>query len=325
VVGFLMPRVRGMNPIIDYYHPKTRRQKYPLFSYRYLIRTARNLAGCVSALHARGYVVGDLNESNILVGDTAMVTLVDTDSFQVPDLRNNMFYRCRVGKPEFTPPEMQNVGFALVDRKPEHDLFALAVLLFQLLMEGTHPFAGRHVGLGEPPSLEERIAAGQFPHLPSSGSVCRSMPAAPRFDFLPPGVRLLFTRCFVEGRALASMRPDARQWQLALDEAELSLLKCPVNEQHRYGNHLSACPWCQRKKLLGGLDPFPSRESLKHLRPLARRRGLRSTGNAGRFNQRIALGYVTVWRDRETWPTWVWTGAVILDVLLFIYIYLTSS
>ena len=85
VVGFLMPRVTGMHSILDFYNPKTRRQKCPFFSYLYLHRTARNLAAAVGALHARGYCVGDVNESNILVSDTALVTLVDTDSFQVRD------------------------------------------------------------------------------------------------------------------------------------------------------------------------------------------------------------------------------------------------
>ena len=42
---------------------------------------------CDSGSHVRGYVVGDVNESNILVTPTALVTLgMDTDSFQVPDL-----------------------------------------------------------------------------------------------------------------------------------------------------------------------------------------------------------------------------------------------
>src|SRR5712691_4689158 len=89
--------------------------------------------------------------------DTALVTLVDTDSFQVCEPHNGVVYRCPVGKPEFTPPELQGCPFAQVDRAPEHDLFGLAVLLFQLLMEGTHPFAGVYQGHGDPPPYETRI------------------------------------------------------------------------------------------------------------------------------------------------------------------------
>src|SRR5689334_14859618 len=70
VIGFLMPRVRGLHPLVEFYNPKLRRQNCPFFDYRYLHRTARNLAAAVGAVHARGHVVGDLNESNVLASDT---------------------------------------------------------------------------------------------------------------------------------------------------------------------------------------------------------------------------------------------------------------
>jgi DNA-binding helix-hairpin-helix protein with protein kinase domain len=148
VVGFVMPRVTGVQSIIDFYNPMTRRQRCPLFNYAYLHRTAHNLAATVRAIHARGYVIGDVNESNILVTDRALVTLVDTDSFQVRDFHTGVVYRCPVGREEFTPPELQGQSFEQIDRAPEHDLFGLSVLLFQLLLEGTHPFAGVFRGTG---------------------------------------------------------------------------------------------------------------------------------------------------------------------------------
>ena len=263
VLGFLMPLVQGMNPIIDFYHPKTRRREHPLFNFLYLLRTARNLAGCVAALHARGYVIGDLNESNILVSDTALVTWVDTDSFQVHDSANGKTYRCRVGKPEFTPPELQSVTFSEQDRLPQHDCFGLAVLLFQLLMEGTHPFAGRHFGPGEPPSLEQRIGAGHFPYARASGPTQLPMRAAPPFESLHPALRQLFVRCFIDGHAQPGTRPDAATWQNTLEAAEGDLAVCSENEQHRYSSHLASCPWCERQKFLRGLDPFPSRQAVQ--------------------------------------------------------------
>lgn len=164
IIGFLMPRVFRAEPIHIFYNPRNRREQKPLFNYRYLHRTARNLVAAVNALHKSGYAIGDINESNILVTDTALVTLVDTDSFQVCDPYTLEVYRCPVGKLEFTPPELQGQSFRDVDRLPEHDLFGVAVLIFQILMEGTHPFAGVYQGRGEPPSLEARIKAGHFPY-----------------------------------------------------------------------------------------------------------------------------------------------------------------
>lgn len=270
VVGFLMTRVKEMHSLLDFYNPKTRRQKCPFFNYLYLHRTARNLAAAVGALHARGYCIGDVNESNILVSNTALITLVDTDSFQVKNERNGKIYRCSVGKPEFTPPELQGLSFAGLDRKPEHDLFGLAVLLFQLLMEGTHPFAGIYQGGGEPPPYETRIAAGHFiysrrrvPYLPT--------PIAPKFEMLHPTLQQLFVRCFEEGHKNPQMRPNAQTWQSAISEAEQDLIACQANHHHRYGKHLSSCPWCDRTIKLGGRDPFPSLQTVrqgKHLQPL---------------------------------------------------------
>ncbi|MBV9387331.1 MAG: tetratricopeptide repeat protein [Chroococcidiopsidaceae cyanobacterium CP_BM_ER_R8_30] len=271
IVGFLMPYVKGMHSVLEFYNPKTRRQKCPFFSYRYLHRTARNLAAAVGALHARGYCIGDMNESNILVSDTALVTLVDTDSFQVRELSSGEVYRCPVGKPEFTPPELQGKNFGQLDRIPQHDLFGLAVLIFQLLMEGTHPFSGIFRGTGDPPPYETRIRAGHFVYNRGRSVPYRSSPTAPPFEILHPTLQQLFVRCFEEGHEQPQMRPSAETWQSALKEAENSLVVCNTNGHHRYGNHLKTCPWCERALALGGRDPFPSTSTVKkkqHLQPI---------------------------------------------------------
>ena len=271
VVGFLMPYVPRMRPLLEYYNPLTRRQQCPLFNYRYLHRTAHNLAAAMRALHARGYVIGDVNESNILVTDTALVTLVDTDSFQVRQSQNGIVYRCPVGKPEFTPPELQGRLFAHLDRAPEHDLFGLAVLIFQLLMEGTHPFAGVFLGHGDPPPYEARIAAGYFSYSRKRHGPYRPMPSAPSSAILHPTLQELFVRCFEDGHRQPCARPDAQTWQRALQEAENALVSCSVNDQHLYSNHLGSCPWCARTVRLKGRDPFPSRPAVQ------RRQHLQST------------------------------------------------
>jgi len=285
-VGFLMPRVKGMHSILDFYNPKTRRQKCPFFNYHYLHRTARNLAAAMGALHARGYCVGDVNESNILVSDTALVTLVDTDSFQVADPDSGVVYRCPVGKPEFTPPELQSQNFGQLDRLPEHDLFGLAVLIFQLLMEGTHPFSGIFRGIGDPPPYEARIKAGHFAYSRGRSVPYRLAPTAPPFEILHPSLQQLFVRCFEEGHDKPQMRPNAQTWQSALIEAENNLITCSANSHHLYGNHMTNCPWCERTRALGGRDPFPSRdvvERKQHLQPIPSKRRTPSVARAARL------------------------------------------
>ncbi|MBD2448980.1 tetratricopeptide repeat protein [Nostoc sp. FACHB-152] len=270
IVGFIMPRIRGMRPIIDFYNPRTRRQHCPLFSYQYLVRTARNLAAAFAALHNSGYCVGDVNESNILVSDTALVSLVDTDSFQVPDVNHNIVYRCPVGKPEFTPPELQNKVFAQHDREVTHDLFGLAVLIFQLLMEGTHPFSGIFQGTAEPPPYEARIAAGHFTYSQHRQVPYVPTPIAPAWEMLHPSLQDLFVQCFEAGHSNPYLRPSAQTWLSTLAEVEDALITCTANPQHLYSNHLHSCPWCERSRRLGGRDPFPSQRAIEkkeHLQP----------------------------------------------------------
>src|SRR5258708_13168965 len=101
--------------------------------------TGGNISSAVEAIQAKGYVVGDLNESNLMVAETALVTIVDCDSMQVPQPGGTGFFRCPVGKPEYTPPELQGRDFSTIDRNTNHDNFGLTALIFPLLIEPIHP------------------------------------------------------------------------------------------------------------------------------------------------------------------------------------------
>jgi len=255
--GLLVPRVDDTRKLFEVYNPATRRERATVFHYGHLHRIGRNLAAAVQALHEGGYVVGDLNESNLLISPRAGVTVVDTDSFQVRDTAG-VVYRCVVGRPEYTPPELQRRTFAEVDRTPEHDRFGLGVLLFHLLMEGTHPFAGSVRTTRDPPPLEARIRAGAFPYA-RRNPVAHPPRTAPPFELLHPGVRELFVRCFEDGHTDPSVRPSAGEWRDGLEVAERALVTCDSNLQHCFGEHLGTCPWCERAAALEGRDPFPSR------------------------------------------------------------------
>jgi DNA-binding helix-hairpin-helix protein with protein kinase domain len=257
IVGYVMPYVAEAHPAVEFFNPRSRLRLCPLFHHGYLLRTARNLAEAVRALHERGYVVGDLNESNVLVTSQAFVTLVDADSMQVPRQPGPGCYRCPVGKPEYTPPELQRLRFRDFDRGPEHDAFALSVLIFQLLMQGVHPFAGRPLEHRDATDLATRIMAGQWPYARSRPVPFRPSPHAPPFESLPPAVQDLMRRCFEDGHARSMRRPSAAEWFTALSEAEQHLAACPVNPQHVFSRHFQDCPWCRLTGRLGR-DPFPA-------------------------------------------------------------------
>lgn len=253
-IGYLMPLVSNGRRIVEFYNPKLRKEICPQFHFGYLLQAARNLAAVMHALHERGYVIGDVNESNLLVDNQAMVAVVDTDSFQLSTATAT--FRCRVGKPEYTPPELQREVFADVDRAPEHDRFGLAVMIFQLLMQGIHPFMGVFTGRGEQTSIPQRISEGHYPYAVSRSVPYKPVPIAVPIQTLPLRVRELLLRCFDEGHTHPARRPRADEWVGVLDESSRDLTVCSASRLHLYPGQLSECPWCVQ--LRSGVDLFPT-------------------------------------------------------------------
>jgi hypothetical protein len=255
--GFAMPFARGMKSIFSAYHPGARTKAFPFFDHRFPYYAGANLATAMQAIHVSGYTFGDVNANNVLVNAKALVTAIDTDSFQVPDGRGS-YHRCLVGVPDFTPPEMHGVEFKAMDRSPEQDAFGLACLLFLLLMEGNHPYDGIYRGSGEAPTLAERIPLGYFPHAGLPGCPVVARPLAPAFSILEPGLRQLFLQCFVDGHHSPSRRPTAEQWKVALRNAQAALVPCPDQPRHVFSSHLRGCPWCEFDARVHGRAPKKS-------------------------------------------------------------------
>ncbi|HEX7975331.1 MAG TPA: hypothetical protein VF498_13055, partial [Anaerolineales bacterium] len=244
LAGYLMPYIQVGVPILDVFNPRRRQEMLPSFNRYYLHRVARNLAAAVGALHQHRYTVGDLNESNILVTPAALVTLIDTDSFQVRERRDGhiVVHPCPVAKLEYTPPELQGKSLDKVFRLPEHDAFGLGVLIFQLLMEGNHPFRAQWLGKGEPPPIEARIASGAFPYTAAAAAQVLPPKNAPGLNLLHPGIAELVRRCFIDGHSQPRQRPSPAMWERAIAEAEKCMLECHAG--HIYSSHLSSCPYC---------------------------------------------------------------------------------
>ena len=196
------------------------------------IYIALNLCAAINSIHSAGQVCGDLNPHNICVDpDTTRITLVDTDSFHIKDLNNGNIYRCECGMSEYLPVEVQNKiknGYYLSNAPlptftVDTDNFALAIIIFALLMNGCHPFAcaiditdlTTSKTSAQAPQPMDNICNGFFPFIMGMPGITTPK-YVPSFNSLPKDIQDLFARAFVDGHNNPSKRPTPVEWHMAL-------------------------------------------------------------------------------------------------------------
>ncbi len=249
-VGFVMKKFK-LNEDLNVIYEYGSAAKYPNLTWGNKIRIAKNLCVVLNAVHEAGHVCGDFNPKNISVDpNTGHITFVDTDSYHIVDGNNT--YRCNVGMPEYLPAEIQSKMQKGLANAPlptfgtYTDNFALAVHIFQLLMNGVHPFACAVIPSQASvvfPDMSESIMKGECPFFVNVPG--RQIPPyAPPADILPDEIKDLFIKAFVKGHKTPSERPSAETWYYALERLEQNLSKCKNVIAHEYYNGLSACPWC---------------------------------------------------------------------------------
>lgn len=266
-VGYVMPKVKDSSPLNGIYNA----DKYDL---RYRLMVAINMCIAVDTIHEIGQVCGDLNPQNICINtnindkmNALHVTLVDTDSYHFK--AQDRTYRCEVGLGDYIAPELQKKMSSGIDLRTvslpsytrETDLFALAVHIFQLLMNGCHPFACaynnnlQNSNIGQlksgtnresvvAPQPIENIVKGFFPFVDNKTGI--TIPVyAPKFETLPVRIRNCFIRTFKEGYLDPSKRVSAAEWKDVLTASLSELKQCSSNPKHFYFNNSIRCPLCE--------------------------------------------------------------------------------
>lgn len=269
MVGFVMPKV--FRPLNFYDVQRFNRAAssslstknvlavWPDFNWKSSLQVAYNLAALVAFLHAKGIVIGDLNQKNILLdGKTRQVILVDCDSFQFMDPKTKEAFYCNVGMPEILPPELQHKGSFRGKFNRHTDDFSLAVHIFRLLMMNADPFGG--IGSQGPSRSamdlgNQDILEGNCPYVRTCS--IQVPPFVPDYTMIPPEVRQLFDRTFnyTAGTAKAriSQRATGREWVKALEPYCLPrtnlMTHCQKDPKHHvYPAHNPYCPWCALEK-----------------------------------------------------------------------------
>lgn len=135
IIGYVMPLVEDVVPLVRLMDPKFRRQSG--ITQAHAVQVLTNLHATVLALHDAGVVIGDFNDKNILVSvKTGEVYVIDFDSAQWGR------WPCLAATAEFSDPTLldqsQNLRRGASYSKTS-DWYSFAVIVYQLLTL-SHPY-----------------------------------------------------------------------------------------------------------------------------------------------------------------------------------------
>ena len=248
--GFVMPYVDlSHSSTLDFYLDKRLyEEKFPnnSLSLAFKIDIAKNLAGVVKLLHSKGHFFIDFKPQNVRVYDRYhLISLIDCDGFSILG-KDGLRSLAKSFSSEYIAPEALRNNSQPETLAVEQDLFALAVVIFQLLNYGIHPFSGLISSSDSATTTDDKVAKGYYPyglsnHLkinPVKGSV---------HETIDGSIRALFDRAFT---GHPSARPTVDEWISVLDKilTEKKLVKCkshPAKSDHIHFES-GACQTCFR-------------------------------------------------------------------------------
>ena len=241
-VGFLMNVITGFIPIHELFNPSSRKRNFPNADWTFLVHATRNLAIAVNTIHEHGCIIGDINEGNILISDESTIKFIDCDSFQIKSKLTNQLFRCEVGVPLYTPPELQNQkNYRDVERTYNHDIFGMAVIAFQIIFMGRHPFIGKYIGPDIP--FEKAIENYMYAYSKStSPNKIQPPPASLSINSIHKELQLLFEKAFTEQGKHS--RPNIISWIKEFDFLRNHIKVCSKEKTHKFYISLENCPWC---------------------------------------------------------------------------------
>ncbi|WP_215409269.1 hypothetical protein [Janthinobacterium sp. JC611] len=209
---------------------------------------AANLAAVIDALHQQQHYVVDLKPVNLrFYRDSLYIAMLDCDGFSIQGHAER--FPAEQFTADYLAPEFQRKGMP-AGTEMAQDRYALAVVIFQLLNFGIHPYSGRPGNAQVATDIPGRIRDGCYAY-----GVKRHKQLAPNATsghaLMPPELRAMFDRAF--SPSPKPQRPSAADWaQLLRGYAQRSggkLVVCAVNAEHQHFAGLG-CAACARDKVI---------------------------------------------------------------------------
>lgn len=262
-VGYLMPFVDFSQAYsLDHFYDQTlfKKMQAPMeAALSFKLEIARNLCVAVADLHRHGHFFIDMKPQNIRVyKGTHEVCLLDCDGFSIK-AGDAQRYPAELISTDYIAPEAFSTNAKPATLGLEQDLYALAVMLFQLLNRGCHPFQGIVTAANIMVNTnDEKAAVGLYPHGVIADPRIKPRPQSTH-HLWHNATRALFDKAFA-GQS-PSERPTAREWadhfSHLLDKK--ILVRCqqhPANLEHiRFRG--KECPACYIDALNGGPNTKP--------------------------------------------------------------------
>ena len=282
-VGFLMPLVDTHESFtLDHYYDLglfKKLQSHDEAALSYKLEVAKNLSRLVADLHRHGHFFIDCKPQNIRVfKQNHVVTLIDCDGFSIKG--KNKTFPAELLSTDYIAPEAQRNNTLPADLGELQDRYALAVILFQLLNRGTHPFQGLLTDNSLSVNTnDEKAAAGLYPYGIVPNPRIKPRPQSTHHLWCEE-TRILFEQAFANGSPAA--RPSAREWA---DHFEILLTTKSIVRCEKHPNDVShmrfrnmRCSACYLKALPLFVPPPrmpeqpPPEPSVKGVTPVTPRR-----------------------------------------------------
>ena len=134
-VGYVMQEAKGKDLQTCVFIPRLLKTTFPKWTKTDTVTLCVTILKKLKYLHDRNVILGDINPKNILVVSPTEVYFVDTDSYQIEG------FPCPVGTINYTAPEIQRKDFSLFLRTLGNERFAVATLLFMIMLPGKSPYS----------------------------------------------------------------------------------------------------------------------------------------------------------------------------------------
>lgn len=222
IAGFVMRAVKGTSMRALQGHEQINRL-FPRWDRKDMALVARDFLAKMQLLADNGVLVNDFNPANFMVGKDHKVRLIDCDSFQIPSCDGGAPHVATSYFASHVAPELlKNPEGLNRPRGPEQARFGAAIIVFQLLMCGLHPYSHRNGG-----TPEGNLKAGKCPL--GQGSGCQ-LPAGwyNLVSYLPFTMMEAFIKMFRDGHKDPAARPTLAQLRDQVDKFLFVMKKDPA-------------------------------------------------------------------------------------------------